>query len=120
MLSALTLAFALQSAPPQQSKSDSIQRRIEKQIADQIAQQAIERAERRARQREEAEERSADWKNKRVVTLKDLATAFRDSEAKDILLLARNAPRDLHYLLPSSSSGVNIQPQWNPYRGLMY
>ena len=83
MLSSLALALALQASPPPQTKADSIQRQIERRIADQLAQQAAERARRNER-----------WEHphrRKEVTEKDLATAFSDPAAREILTLARKA-----------------------------
>jgi hypothetical protein len=82
----LALAFALQAAPPPtQTKADSIQREVERQVADRLARDAARRAQANldlARRRERYRPRE--------VTAKDLATAFRDSSARGILLLARS------------------------------
>jgi hypothetical protein len=73
----LALALAIQVAP-QQTKVDTAR---ERQIAEKIAQDAVVRA-RRHEQREHPV---------RPVTEKDLETAFKDSAARDILMLARRA-----------------------------
>jgi hypothetical protein len=89
VLPAFALILAFQGAPPPQTKADSIQRRVEKQISDQLSRDAADRARRisennvrRAQQR---------YNNRREVTAKDLATAFKDPQSKEILMLARKA-----------------------------
>jgi hypothetical protein len=78
VISSLALALAIQVAP-QQSKSDSIRR----QAAEEIARKAADRA-----RRNDSESREYF---RREVTDKDLATAFKDTAARNILMLARRA-----------------------------
>jgi hypothetical protein len=78
----VALLFALQASPPQ-TKADSIRIQIDRQIADDLA--------RRARERAMRDNRESRGELRRTVTDKDLATAFKDSAARQILTLARKA-----------------------------
>ena len=82
MLSVLVLALAVQATSPQ-SRQDSIRAEIDRRIADDIARQAVERAQRN--------DKGGRHFVRREVTEKDLATAFKDSASRQILLLARRA-----------------------------
>jgi hypothetical protein len=82
VLSAFVLALALQATRPQ-SRQDSIRAQVDREIADKIARDAVARAEKNNRGDREF--------MRREVTAKDLATAFKDSAARQILLLARHA-----------------------------
>ena len=87
---ALTLALQAQAAPPQ-SKVDSVRRQAERQIAEEVARKAANRA--RTNNRGDVV--------RKPVTPKDLETAFKDSEAREILLLARKARLEQDSLLRS-------------------
>ena len=79
MLLSLAFGLALQATAPQ-TKFDSVR---ERQIADKIAADALARAQRNSSTRRE--------NRRRAVTPKDLETAFKDSSAKEMLMLARKA-----------------------------
>ena len=81
MLAFLALGLALQVAPPQ-SKLDTARARIERERADKIAADAVARARRSS---------GRNGNVRKAVTAKDLETAFKDSSAKQILMLARKA-----------------------------
>jgi hypothetical protein len=82
VFSTLVLALVVQVVP--QSRADSIRREAERQRAEEITRSAVDRA----RRNDSRDERHYQ---RRAVTAKDSATAFKDASAREILLLARKA-----------------------------
>lgn len=87
VLSFAALALALQVAAPPQTKADSVQRAVEKRVNDQLARQAADRNRRIEANNERRNRERVHLR--RPVTEKDLATAFKDSAARQVLMLAR-------------------------------